>query len=1427
MADERVVAELVAQNAQKFIQDFNNSASAVGRLQQQLEATNRIRTADLAQNVAAVGLSINKLAADGVKDLDEVIKKFNELSQVVTNAGTRVRTPQLRGITQGLAGAIGEVGAARNRQLIESGQLGPVTRLTDATNNLRQSQARAEAQSIALAAAQQKQFSILNTLQQVYQRVTASVSGFSNAINQSSNAQAGANKQGITYLSTLSAIHAASFLATGRTFTLIGSFFTLGAAFSRLGPLAVGVGLAFGGVLAVFNALNTGIQILQQAFITFSATLARVTGIAATAVAAGAAAGVKIAADVEQSLGLIQAIERPTQAALGALEEQITQLSLKFGIAAADVTEAASLFVRAGGGIEQALAGALEAVIQLQIASAGELQAATAARTVAVGLQAFSKEGVTAADVANAVTRAAQGSALSFTEINQAFQQAVPGAVTLGITLNELAAVIAVLGNNALRGTVAGTAFKQFLLDLINPSSDAAKTMAELGINIADADKRVRPLRDILTDLSAVLKDYEASAERGADATKAQAIANIFGSRAALSANIIIRESVEAIDEFNEKTRETTAANVAQVLLLPLNAQFRILINNAREAGRAFGAPLLQPIAQATAAAGKFVADLIPIAKLAGQAIAVIVSDQGFGELKKKIAEVADTRATVFFIELINVGRNVADVIRNQIVPAINDFIATLTGVANEPGRLQQVLVGFNTINKAIQILGAVAADAIRRFGLLVAEFVNGTGEGGKLRDVLDTIATKVLITFVSNTVALAASVAGAILVLDKFIDVALGSARAVLQVIDSVAELNFRLGVLSVRGQIERDIVNERDPEKVEKLRAELFRLDKQIEATPEDARRDQTVRNLIKQIDQFATERGRIRGQMDQLGQDIQNTNTEIIRSFQNVGGSLPDILSNITQAIEQAQAEQKAAGRSGTQGGLGQIVDPKEVERAKERILEAGRDIARRLENLGEDATTKIQNIVTKALERIGDINQKLQRDLVKLERDTADKIKDLEDSIRQRRSDRFRLDIERRQQENRLRVVERSLEKQQLFEERTLEATRIARQRATEDTQRDYDLIADAAERAFTRAQQAAEISFREQQKAQERALEATQSAEEKALQRQLDREATAREEAQQRSEAKTPEERKRVEEQIARARSNRTFEEGQQRQLDALRQRHDRERIQLEARQEAKQRAFQTQQEDAALVERNKREVKAIEFRRDLENQERVVRLQEENALLERRRQNEDFLDNYKRVQAQEFQKFQDQLENEEALRRRQIIKRDAKDRQTDLLDEAERQRGEVLEGVSQQLAEVNQSIDREIRNALQRLEDIEDSLTPDVAAVVRGVLLEVQRAAVLRSQELLQGTALQSEQARAVVGAQLEVTQPTQVPSLIATTLTATNLVLPGGFTQGIANGMFLALAEADRRGFFDTDIPALRELIDILRNPSPLNTRR
>jgi len=176
----------------------------------------------------------------------------------------------------------------------------------------------------------------------------------------------------------------------------------------------------------------------------------------------------------------------------------------------------------------------------LSLAATENMTVAAAARIASSTIAQF---GLTVQDtthIADALALASKSSASSVQTIGATLEYVGPIAQSVGMSFEEAAAATALLSNAGIEGERAGTGLRAVLASLVNPSSDAAESLAELGVKTTDASGSMLPFPGILTAL-------------GEAGMSSQQAFNIFGREAATAALVLVNSGGPALQSFTQR----------------------------------------------------------------------------------------------------------------------------------------------------------------------------------------------------------------------------------------------------------------------------------------------------------------------------------------------------------------------------------------------------------------------------------------------------------------------------------------------------------------------------------------------------------------------------------------------------------------------------------------------------------------------------------------------------------------------------------------------------------------------------------------------------------------------------------------------------------------------------------------------------------
>lgn len=475
------------------------------------------------------------------------------------------------------------------------------------------------------------------------------------------------------------------------------------------------------GVTGVWRAVqNVTVGALSAMGTALQASVVLLAAWTAAAVASGVAA-LQAGRTYQQALVVIQSFTGATASEMRALDKAIEKIGTTTTVNMHQAAEAATELGRAGVDVPQQLAGALKAVVDLSIASAGELGLADSAKFAATAMKAFKLEGDNVTTAVNALVAAAQQSAINFVDLRYSFSQVALVAANLGFTVSDTAAAIGILGQAGLRGSDAGTSLRTALQHLQKPSDEALKVLTKLGLSLYDASGAARPFRDILGDLESKLGQQAIATGKLTAAQRDWYLQQIFGTDGARAMLALIRGGVKDFDDLTAAQGRLTASNIAEKFMLPLNAQMTILWNNIQRITTRIGESLIPVFAPLTEAAVKFFQSFkTEDLNLIGQAISALATHSGFGALQTRLNEVLGTEFGLRVGAVLNVVRNAFDTFFNTIVPALGALkdrvIAAFSGLdatVNFIKITNQISQAVHQVGNAFVVAAGIVGDWI------------------------------------------------------------------------------------------------------------------------------------------------------------------------------------------------------------------------------------------------------------------------------------------------------------------------------------------------------------------------------------------------------------------------------------------------------------------------------------------------------------------------------------------------------------------------------------------------------------------------------------------------------------------------------------------------------------------------------------------
>jgi TP901 family phage tail tape measure protein len=249
----------------------------------------------------------------------------------------------------------------------------------------------------------------------------------------------------------------------------------------------------------------------------------------------------------ETAMSAAGAATRATGSDLLALREAAIQAGADTQYSATEAAQAITEMGKAGVSTADILGGGLNGALAL--AAAGQLDVAEAAGIASVAMTQFKLSGDQLPHVADLLAAGAGKAMGSVEDLGMALNQAGLVASATGVSIEETTGTLAAFASAGLIGSDAGTSFRSMLQHLQNPSKESAEAMANLGIAMYDANGAFVGIESLAGQLHDKLGPLS-------QATRDQALAQIFGSDAVRAANVLYEQGAEGIAEWTRKVND-------------------------------------------------------------------------------------------------------------------------------------------------------------------------------------------------------------------------------------------------------------------------------------------------------------------------------------------------------------------------------------------------------------------------------------------------------------------------------------------------------------------------------------------------------------------------------------------------------------------------------------------------------------------------------------------------------------------------------------------------------------------------------------------------------------------------------------------------------------------------------------------------------
>lgn len=228
---------------------------------------------------------------------------------------------------------------------------------------------------------------------------------------------------------------------------------------------------------------------------------------AATAAGYGAGRFLAPAVSFDREVARVGALTRldKSDPQFTALREQAKKLGAETQFTSRDAASGQA-FLAMAGFTPQSIQAALPGVLNMALAGGMDL-----GETADIGsniLSQFHLDPKEMDRVSDVLTAAFTRTNTDLANIGEAMKYAGTGMAGLGVSVEQTTAMIGVMANVGLRGSIAGTGLQKTFSRLAAPTDKAASALKELGVSVADSTGKMRPAEVVLADIYKAVRKY-------------------------------------------------------------------------------------------------------------------------------------------------------------------------------------------------------------------------------------------------------------------------------------------------------------------------------------------------------------------------------------------------------------------------------------------------------------------------------------------------------------------------------------------------------------------------------------------------------------------------------------------------------------------------------------------------------------------------------------------------------------------------------------------------------------------------------------------------------------------------------------------------------------------------------------------------------
>lgn len=418
----------------------------------------------------------------------------------------------------------------------------------------------------------------------------------------------------------------------------------------------------------------------------------------------------------------------------GARLEEMSELALYWGketqFSATEAAQAMSELAKGGMTDAQIKGGALEATMQL--AAAGGISMADAARVAVNAIKVFDLSAEDATDVADALAGAANKSTAEIDGLASSFRYVSGWAGLADYSVNDVSGALGLLADHGLQAEMAGTGLRNFMQRLGAPTGKAKEALESYGVEVYDTSGKMKSLTELVDELNEAFGDVD-------DETRNETLNTIFGARALPAAIALMEAGSTELERYIDATKRVGyAGEMAQARMGDLGWALEYLRGEAETASVNLGTALTPMIIKVANAVEDLLSDFNSLTKedresVANVLLAIVATGPGIlavgAALKGLSAATRGVSTLSMFASFLKTARETAPAGERALETLGQALHATTEGALSAERATSLLSSGIKVLGGTIAVAGLAAFAALIYDGYVKTKRLNSIVE--------------------------------------------------------------------------------------------------------------------------------------------------------------------------------------------------------------------------------------------------------------------------------------------------------------------------------------------------------------------------------------------------------------------------------------------------------------------------------------------------------------------------------------------------------------------------------------------------------------------------------------------------------------------------------------------------------------------------